>query len=195
MSPLTLWQIDTTLVSVGQSVLKLSGLLCFSLLPFYRWEDKDWQRSCVTRFKGSLVLSTMTLVWSQYLKRLKRFSIFNCCPSEEPLALIITTLFQPCSKVVMINASGYTKSGKFFLSFFFLFLFISFLHHSFFLSFFFLRPVPTLITPKLTEISYSFFDPKSISNSHNWIRRPEPWLLQRYALEIIFLRIIQKRIQ
>jgi hypothetical protein len=69
------------LASIGQTVLKLSHLLCFSLLPFYGWENDEWQNSNAARIQDNSVLSKMT-VRSRYLKQFKHYSIFKCWPSE-----------------------------------------------------------------------------------------------------------------
>jgi hypothetical protein len=57
-------------------------LLCFSLLPFYGWENEGRQESNAAEIVEISVLSKITPVWGKYLKRFKIYSIFNCRSSE-----------------------------------------------------------------------------------------------------------------
>jgi hypothetical protein len=68
-----------------QSVKRLESyrtFLCFSLLPFYGWENEGWQDSHATSILQNSVLSKITPVWSRYLKRFKSYSIFKCWSSK-----------------------------------------------------------------------------------------------------------------
>jgi hypothetical protein len=50
-------QNDAGLTQIGQSVLKLSHLLCFSLLPFYGRENDGWEDSNAARILENSVVS------------------------------------------------------------------------------------------------------------------------------------------
>jgi hypothetical protein len=65
---------DAGLVSICQTVPKLPHFLCFSLLPFYGWENKMQRLNC-TRIQENLVPSKITSVWIQYLKPFKSFQM------------------------------------------------------------------------------------------------------------------------